>query len=322
MAVITNSANLAVGYNINTPNPIDGRTVVENKSDLIDDTKWNASTEFYVGLPVYVKNTNEFYILNNKTGVLVTLSSATDEQKATAYACWTKMATSGDLNSSVTDLSQTLAGVFQFQGVADSLDPDKTIITTSSTVIKQNETDETTTSYTCTGYRYNLLHEKYFKWENASASLTEFYTKEGETPVQLYDCTSTESGTALYVSYRGDLYFPATSSNITEFTSIEGDSIYTASAVSGAATGVTFYSSSTTQDESTEIGDLDIVSYSVYQFTVRSSQPYSVTAGSATEAAADNTGHVYQIGEKEYASNGLIWVELGSPKEEITWLVL
>jgi hypothetical protein len=37
-------------------------------------------------------------------------------------------------------------------------------------------------------------------------------------------------------------------------------------------------------------------------------------------AAAGNTGHVYQIIEDEYASNGTIWVKLGAPTEN--WIVL
>jgi hypothetical protein len=37
-------------------------------------------------------------------------------------------------------------------------------------------------------------------------------------------------------------------------------------------------------------------------------------------AAAGNTGHVYQIIENEYASNGTIWVKLGAPTEN--WIVL
>ena len=37
-------------------------------------------------------------------------------------------------------------------------------------------------------------------------------------------------------------------------------------------------------------------------------------------ANSENNGHVYQIGEEEYASNGLMWVQLGTPKSN--WITI
>ena len=93
MAVINNSVDLAVAFNLKTPNPLDGRTVVNNKEDLIDNTKWNLVTELYNGLPVYVRNTKEYFLLADKDHALVTLKTATGEQKKTAYSCWVEVAT-------------------------------------------------------------------------------------------------------------------------------------------------------------------------------------------------------------------------------------
>ena len=60
--------------------------------------------------------------------------------------------------------------------------------------------------------------------------------------------------------------------------------------------------------------------YNAYTFT-ESIYPVSIThSHTVIPASSDNSGHVYQIGENEYASNGQIWVKLGSPVED--WIIL
>ena len=132
MAVIKNSVDLPVAYNLKTPNPLDGRTVVDSKTDLIDNTKWIASAEFYVGLPVYVKDTNEFYILNKKDDeVTIDLSKASETQKNEAYSKWTKIATFDSLAQAVKDLGP----VFKFKGIATAIDPDHTTLTIGAATV-------------------------------------------------------------------------------------------------------------------------------------------------------------------------------------------
>ena len=47
----------------------------------------------------------------------------------------------------------------------------------------------------------------------------------------------------------------------------------------------------------------------------------SITSDISTiDANSENNGHVYQLGEEEYASNGNMWIQLGSPKTD--WIVL
>jgi hypothetical protein len=70
------------------------------------------------------------------------------------------------------------------------------------------------------------------------------------------------------------------------------------------------------------LGAAELVTYEAYDFVpLPDAEKYTVTTGSnATIAAVGNAGHVYQIGENEYASNGQIWVKLGSPVED--WIII
>jgi hypothetical protein len=70
------------------------------------------------------------------------------------------------------------------------------------------------------------------------------------------------------------------------------------------------------------LGDTTVVTYTGYTFTTKEQQ-ISLAENTTSEsipASPDNSGHVYQIGENEYASNGQIWVKLGSPVED--WIIL
>ena len=93
MAVISNDVPMGAGFDMKSAVPLDGRTIVKVKQDLIDASKWDPVVEFYEGLPVYVEGTDEVYYLVDKTHALVNnVAEASEEAKNAAYACWQKMA--------------------------------------------------------------------------------------------------------------------------------------------------------------------------------------------------------------------------------------
>jgi hypothetical protein len=77
-----------------------------------------------------------------------------------------------------------------------------------------------------------------------------------------------------------------------------------------------------TSDFQKILGDVKAVSYDGYDFKEKLSKLLleAKTTSESIPASPDNSGHVYQIGENEYASNGQIWVKLGSPVED--WIIL
>ena len=82
----------------------------------------------------------------------------------------------------------------------------------------------------------------------------------------------------------------------------------------------TVTSSSTLPDKL--VTGITSTTYKYYEFTPLTTK-YVVNINSQMEsitASSENNGHVYQIGEEEYASNGNMWVQLGSPKTD--WIVL
>jgi hypothetical protein len=81
MALFKNSANLTVGYNVNTPCPIDCRTVLEYRTDLINTATWSGlGNPLYTGLVSYVKEDSSLYILvaSNPISGLVNVATASE----------------------------------------------------------------------------------------------------------------------------------------------------------------------------------------------------------------------------------------------------
>ena len=107
MALFKNSALLTVGYNVNTPCPIDGRTVLEYRTDLINSATWSAlGNPLYTGLISYVKEDASLYMLTSTNPIpkLVDVTKASEASKEAAYKMWTKLATDTSLSA--------LSGVF------------------------------------------------------------------------------------------------------------------------------------------------------------------------------------------------------------------
>lgn len=297
-----------------TDAPLDDRSAVRSKASLISQTAFGKDKTsdkgwLFNGLIVCDRETGDIYTLYSKDDLQLYTDAQLNNMSEAEIdghikSAWRKMAT--------TDQIEQLSGVFQFKGIATSIDPDFTTITVTPLSVNN-------VSYTCTGYLYDLIHIKYYRWENKDERVKEYYTKENEFPIKVYSKSNGEV-TALYVNYKDKIYFPATSSSITEFTSLDGDSIY-CSAVTQATPNVPFYTTST-HDAGTGIGNLNVLDYTAYRFIEIDPQP-SIQSGSGISIAAslNNQGYVYQIENKEYASNGSIWVELGAPVEN-NWIIL
>ena len=131
MAVITGTVGIGYNYGLKTPVPIDARTKVYSKNDLIDKTKWSYAEEFFTGLPVWVDNStnadeNGMYVLSALKGKdinLVNLSTATPTQKENAWACWTKLPS----QKYVDDLVASLGRILRFVDVITPSSASETI---------------------------------------------------------------------------------------------------------------------------------------------------------------------------------------------------
>ena len=321
MAVIKNSVDLPVAYNLKTPNPLDGRTVVDTKTDLIDSTKWAASDEFYVGLPVYVKDTNEFYILNKKDDeVTVDLSSASETQKNAAYSKWTKISTFDSLAQAVKDLGP----VFKFKGIATAIDPDHTTLTTGKgTIITP---DGKSLPFISWGTQSrNIFNQVMYAWGTEDSILT--YTEEpfiADSAVESQQFYSRgEEKTSQYINVFDTIYINNKTQNngFNEWIDSQGNLIYT-KVSDEDPTVVNVYP--TSNSDGTSIAIAKPINYTYYVFNENgdfvNNYSYVVDDLHLEVASSVNNGHVYQLGEEEYASNGNMWVQLGSPKTD--WIVL
>ena len=220
---------------------------------------------------------------------------------------WVKLATSTSV--------EALSGVFQFKGVAESINQAQTIITLKTATVSKGGKTYTTTCQT-TGYEYDM--DIYYGWGEDPSSIL-FWT---DTPTLTassaqYAATTLSSVTKLVLN--GEDYYPVdgtvpAASSLTPWENVAGKVVY-------CNDPSTVYSQDD-EDPDYLLGAAELVTYKAYDFVpLADADKYTVaTESSATVAAAGNTGHVYQIVENEYASNGNIWVKLGAPTED--WIVL
>lgn len=304
-----------------TDGPLDDRVALKVPASLISSDALGSKNYVYPAMTCTIESTGDIYILKNKSALNLYTTSAINAMSDTELqeaidAAWIRVPNSEDisnLRTSLTQSMQTLAGVFQFKGVAHSIDPDNTTITVNSG--SKTVSGTTTSGYVCNGFYYDMSHDPFYEWKKDSDTVyvngTKVYTK------------SANESTVWYVDYQSTRYYAKdiVSNKVTSFQSLDGGIIYPAGDGINSATATNFYSDETTKDATTLLASLTPQSYSAYVFTEVSGASFSGTAISPAEAK-NTTGWVYQIGEKEYASNGLIWVELGSPKDEITWLVI
>lgn len=300
-----------VGLSFATNAPLDDRTVVKTKDSLIGQDTWIKPGYLFDGLITAVQETQELYMyIGGKLAAWPSdflsktedpISSASDE---IISKYWKKISSSG---------LEHLSGVFTFKGVAETINQDQSILTIKlleTQEIKDENGKVTTPSETlyCVTSAYEFDMDVYYGW-GTSLDDIRFWT----------DTTTVTSGTSQYdkgeqlsvtaYEFNNKLYYPTETKD--KYESIDGEVIY-----------IKENQVYQTADSQTSLGHASEVSYKGYAFKEKTSK-IALKANTSSEtilAALVNSGHVYQIGENEYASNGQIWVKLGSPVED--WIIL
>ena len=321
---VTGSEEKAGAMIFKTGAPLDDRTAVRCKAALISqsalgevdkDTKkaTNKKGWLFNGLITADCQTGEVYVLQNIDALelltdeaILALSSAEIDEKV--EKAWKKAASSSDVSS--------LSGVFTFKGLAESVSPDLSYIVVCSPSADGREAGPI-------GTFSDLAGNIYYGWENENGDvfytdslvlngLTQQYNRGSDT----YEMRSLE--------YNGDMYYLTTASPIADddeqqaYENVSGEMIYINSAYLDFDNGA--YIGEVADQEGVAIGTAIGYVYNAYTFT-EAIDPIPVThAHTIITASASNSGHVYQIGENEYASNRQIWVKLGSPVED--WIIL
>ena len=264
--------------------PLDNRTVVEDDTDL--DISTTFVNRYYIGMLVYVTNKASYYVLT--------------DDKGSKKGVWTQIPTLTNLDS--------LSKAFHFKGTASDIDSDNCTITIGTYTIYGTAAKNTSTAI-------DIFGDYYYQWTCGSNTLWVRGPK-------LYTGQTTYSGSkadnvTVYV-YNDSKYYPTgdyvdSENTIQIYINVDGDYIY-------VKDNITYLD----QTCSTTITTTSEPNQHVWMFTEATATvptvAKSVADGGLITASEINTGHVYQIGENEYASNGKLWVQLGSPKDN--WIIL
>lgn len=312
----------SAGMTFQTNAPLDDRCAVRNKASLISESAFGSNTYMYPGMAVSVVKSGEMYILINPDPTTITLYTdaqigelfKTDEAlDAEIVKHWKKLASSVDVSS--------LSGVFTFKGVAEAVSPDVSYIVTC-----QGAEEDVLAPI---GTAVDLEGDVYYGWEIGG--------KQIWTDSLVLNSASTQytrgEGAVVKCVVYNDIYYFTTEQVTDDKTILES--------ISGHQIKVSTIDLQTTDPASVRInvydgeitGDGYIREYTAYSFTpIPDNATVSVYSAHTIIYASDgtkvvddttipdNSGHVYQIGENEYASNGTIWVKLGSPVED--WIII
>lgn len=301
-----------VALNFNTNAPLDDRTVVTTKASLIGKDTWIKAEYLFKGLITAVQETNELYMYIGNIGIsfpadfladtTTTTPSVSDE---TIAKYWKKISSSG---------LESLSGVFTFKGVAESVSPDLSYIAICS--------DTSDQSVVPVGTAADLEGDLYYGW---SIEGNEFWTESSSLDSESTQYVQSGPISVQGIEYNKDFYYPANAMPVgddfqyAELKNLKGNSIFIPAGAIPINAGRDYpvYSS---QDDVTGIGTGIGFYYKRYRFSENEAPQTISHTHTAIQANETNSGHVYQIGENEYASNGQIWVKLGSPVED--WIIL
>lgn len=294
-------ANIATSYYPSGQAPFDVRSIVDSFSNIKNSLNAfktsNGDDTSYIGMMVTAYDSGNVYVLTSKNPIT-----------------WKEIGT---------DLSK-LSGVFHFAGIAEEINKDKNILTTYKViteVVTDTEGKVTKDSETlhCVTTAYEFDQDLYYGWGTSLEDIR-FWT---DTAVVTNTTAQYEKGTkeinVKAYEFNGELYYPIdpivdlpATDLATPYESVDGDIIYITSEGN-------VYNNS--QAQGNTIGTATSTEHTGYDFSVKQSISLEAnTSSEAIPASIDNSGHVYQIGENEYASNGQIWVKLGSPVED--WIIL
>lgn len=300
-----------VGFSFATNAPLDDRTVVKTKDSLIGQDTWVKPGYLFDGLITAVQETQELYMyVGGKLSAwpsdfLSTTTAATSSASGQIISkYWKKISSSG---------LENISGVFTFKGVAEAISPNQSIITIKSVSTlpvkdRNGKITKPSESLYCVTTAYEFDMDVYYGW-GTSLNDIRFWTDTTTVNNTTYQYDKGEETSIKAYEFNGKLYYPTGTEQ--KYESIDGDIVY-----------IKDNKVYETQDfTKTSIGAATEVSYTGCEFSVKSSPIALQNTTSETIAASpDNSGHVYQIGENEYASNGTIWVKLGSPVED--WIII
>lgn len=309
--------------------PLDDRTTVRCKAALISqtalgevdpDTKQVTNKKGWIfnGLITADSQTGDLYVLYDRDALellpddtILALSDAEIDEKVAK--AWKKTASASDLSG--------LSGVFTFKGVAEAVSPDLSYIVVCETAASQE--GETENRPVPIGTAVDLEGDLYYGW---SAENTNFWT----------DSTTLKSSTTIYdrseitivgVNWNDSTYYPESEAQGVAdqgviLVDLKNSKIIVDNLSYNNADPITVYpyDEGGVYSDSDSLGQGEFVKYTAYQFTAKESTYSTPNEYTVITASPDNSGHVYQIGENEYASNGQIWVKLGSPVED--WIIL
>lgn len=210
------------------------------------------------------------------------------------------------------ELGTKIQGVFTFKGLAEAVSPDLSYIVTCSAKSEKSILPVGTSADLAGDLYYGWMTEGDEFWTDSSILNSESVQYVRSAPVSVWG-----------VEYKDDFYFPVNAmpaggdDELIELQNSNGDSIFLTGNALPVIVG-TWYS--VYNSEEGVIGTGLGFEYTGYTFTeVIDSYPIS-HIHTTIQANESNSGHVYQIGENEYASNGQIWVKLGSPVED--WIII
>lgn len=314
-----------------TDGPLDDRTALATRASLISKQalgarKANNDTELeieaniknwvYPAMTCAIQETGEIYVLKDKAALQLytdtEIAAMTDAQiEAHINKAWTRQALKSDLES----LTSAVTGVFQFKGVAESINQAQTIITLNTATVSKGDKTYTTACQT-TGYEYDM--DIYYGWGVNPGSIL-FWTDTPALTESSVQYAATMQSSIKKLVLNGEDYYPV------DGTEPDVDGMARWENVAGKVVYCDNPSSVYSKDDADAdnlLGAAELVTYEAWDFVpLPDADKYTVSkAASAIVAAAGNTGHVYQIVENEYASNGQIWVKLGSPVED--WIRL
>ena len=283
-------ANIATSYYPSGQAPFDVRSIVDSFSNIKNSLNAfktsNGDDTSYIGMMVTAYDSGNVYVLTSKNPIT-----------------WKEIGA---------DLSK-LSCVFQFKGVAEAVSSDLKYIAICSDISDQ--------SIVPIGTAVDLVGDLYYGW---SIDGNEFWTDSSILDSTKQQYVRGQAVKVWGVKYKDEFYFPVTDVMPTggddeyiELQNSNKDSIFL---LEGSYPTTQDYKYLVYDNEGKDIGEGVGFSYTGYEFD-EITTPHTISNTHTTiQADEANSGHVYQIGENEYASNGQIWVKLGSPVED--WIII
>lgn len=311
--------------------PLDDRTCVKYKKSLIAKSAFKDITWIFKGMMTAVQETGEIYVLKVTPGdtkgdgtkhkmILYTdaeldAMSNTDAQNAIDNY-WTKIPSQTDLETNKKDL-------FSFQGVASAIDADHCTLTIGPA---SRGTTTSGYSFSVSDYKVDIEGDTYFYWSSTAKGAPTGVWTRGDFANGTKTYTKSQFTANIFV-YGGETYYETGETAIvqnverTKYLTLDGDILWV------DTDNYIYETSASTTKVQTDAVTLDRDSEVVFFTEDKTTLSDVLNSGKAEKATngngsdiKSNKGHVYQLGEEEYASNGTIWVQLGSPKED--WIVI